>query len=136
MGIRLMQVSETFPAAEDQSWLGSAHGTTECDTITLDKVTCLAAFPTGVVPSGVALGKITANGRYAPFTAAATHGAGTDTAAGLLFQTVDFRGTTAGTTQDSPAALFWHGEVVEANLPVGHGVEATAKVDLNMIRFV
>lgn len=134
MGIRLMQVTETFPPAEDQSWLGSAHGTNTADTITLDKVLCLAAFPTGIVPSGVALGKVTATGRYAPYADANVDGTGT--ALGLLFQTVDFRGTTAGTTQDSPAALFWHGEVVTAKLPASNGVDAAAKADMTQIRFV
>jgi hypothetical protein len=51
---------------DDQSWLGSAHGTNECDTITLDGPACLDAFPDGVIPSGVVLGKITATGKYGP----------------------------------------------------------------------
>lgn len=51
---------------DDQSWLGSAHGTNECDTITLDGAACLDAFPDGVIPSGVVLGKITATGKYGP----------------------------------------------------------------------
>jgi len=131
-----MQVTETFPASEDQSWLGSRHGTLEADTITLDKVSCLAAFPTGIVPSGVAIGKITATGLYAPYTAAATYGVGTATPLGLLFQTVDFRGTTAGTTADSPAALYWHGEVITANLPAGNGVDAGAKTAMPLIKWV
>lgn len=53
---------------DDQSWLGTAHGTNECDTITLDGVAVLDAFPDGVIPSGVVLGKITASGKYGPYS--------------------------------------------------------------------
>jgi len=128
--------TETFTPGEDQSWLGSAHGTNECDPITLNADLFLALFPTGVVPSGTVVGKITATGLYAPYTDAGTHGAGTETASGHLFTTIDLGGTTAGTVDRAAGALYWHGEVVEAKLPVGHGLTAAAKVDLAQIRYV
>lgn len=134
--MKLAQTTTVFSAAEDQSWLGSAHGTQEMDTITLDGDKFLATFPTGIVPSGVAVGKITATGLYAPYTDAATHGAGTDLLAGLLFTTIDLQGTTGATATDSPASLFWHGEVIESKLPVGHGVTAAGKLDNPQIRYV
>jgi hypothetical protein len=68
MGMRLGIVSETFSPAEDQSWLGSKHGVENATPITLDADKFLTTFPTGIVPSGVALGKITATGLYAPYT--------------------------------------------------------------------
>ena len=130
--MRLQQQSQTFMAAEDQSWLGSAHGTQEMDTITLDGSAFLDTFPTGVIPSGVVVGRITATGLYGPYTAAATAGAGSDTAAGLLFTTID-----VGTDGvDSPASLFWHGEVIRAKLPADNGLDTAAEADLPQIRFV
>lgn len=52
---------------DDQSWLGSAHGTDTAESILLDGPTCLARFPDGIVPSGTCLGKITATGKYGPY---------------------------------------------------------------------
>jgi hypothetical protein len=134
--MRLPITTEVFSASEDQSWLGSAHGTNECDPVTLNADLFLAAFPAGIVPSGVVLGKITATGLYAPYTDAATHGAGTDTAAGHLFTTVDLGGTTAAAVDRVAGALYWHGEVVESKLPTNHGLTAAAKADLTQIRYV
>jgi hypothetical protein len=74
---------------DDQSWLGSAHGTNECDTITLDGPACLDAFPDGVIPSGTVLGKITATGKYGPSSTAG------NTAVNEV-QTVTVTGATGG----------------------------------------
>lgn len=134
MGMKLGIVTETFSPVENHEWLASAHGTDICDSITLDGDTFLTAFPTGIIPSGVVLGKITASGKYAPYDDAAADG--TQTALGHLFTTVDLGGTTAATVGDVPAALFWHGEVVEAKLPTGHGLDAAGKTDLKQIRYV
>lgn len=122
-------------ASEDQSWLGSAHGTEICFPITLDADKFLATFTDGVVPSGVVLGVITASGLAAPYTDAATHGAGSDTAIGHLYTTANLKGTTAGTAKDQVAAVFWHGRVKESRLPTGHGLTAAAKADLAQIRY-
>jgi hypothetical protein len=54
---------------DDQSWLGSSHGTDTAESVMLDGATCLARFPDGVVPSGTCLGKITATGKYGPYAA-------------------------------------------------------------------
>lgn len=54
---------------DDQSWLGSSHGTDTAESIMLDGPSCLARFPDGVVPSGTCLGKITATGKYGPYAA-------------------------------------------------------------------
>lgn len=129
MGLNLA-VETTAYTTENQSWLGSAHGTNECDSVTLDADKFLTAFPTGIVPSGVVLGKITASGLYAPYTDLGTHGAGTETASGHLFTTADLKGTTAGTAKDTVVPLLWHGSVIEAKLPTNHGLTAAAKVDV------
>lgn len=133
MGVDVSLKTETF-SNENQEWLGSAHGTDSIDSITLDADLFLAAFTDGVVKSGVALGKITASGKYGPYDNAAVDGR--QTAVGLLFTTVDLRGTTAATAKDVWGALLWHGKVIEAKLPVGHGVDAAAKAELTFIRFV
>ncbi len=136
MGVNLTIKRETFAAPEDYSWLGSAHGTNEADPITLDGDLFLSTFPTGVIPGGTVVGIVTATGLYAPYTDAATHGAGSDVARGHLLTTIDLGGTTAGTVGNVGAALYWHGEVVEAKLKTGHGLTAAAKADLTQIRYV
>jgi hypothetical protein len=134
MGLNLPIKTETFSATEDQSWLGSAHGTNEADPITLDADAFLASFPTGVVPSGVVLGRVTATGLYRPYVDGNVDG--TEVARGHLFTTVDLGGTTAAAVDKVGAALYWHGEVVEAKLPTNHGLNAAAKADLPQIRYV
>lgn len=235
--MRLDIRTETFASPEDQSWLGSAHGTNEADSITLDGDMFLAAFPTGVVPSGVVLGRVTSNGLYGPYgaspsevqtinlgaasagtvtitfdgqttgaiafnasaatvqtaleamsninpgdvvvtggplpgtitltfggqylgvnvpqvtvtptgltggtvtVATTTEGGGVvndgrEVARGHLFTTIDLGGTTAAGVGNTPAALYWHGQVVESKLPAGHGLDAAAKGDLRQIRYV
>lgn len=236
MGSNVAWKKETF-GGSDQSWLGSAHGTETCETVTLDADKFLGTFPDGIVPSGVVLGKITATGLYGPYAAspsevqtinlgAATAGTvtinfdgevtaaiafdataaavqtalelldninpgdvvvsggpfpgtitltfggrylgqnvpqvvvtptgltggtvtvattvagggatsdGSEVARGHLFTGVDLKGVTAGTAQDTSAPLFWHGQVIEAKLPTGHGLDAAAKADLAHIQYV
>lgn len=66
-----LKVRTTDYMNEDQSWLGSAHATDTGDTITIDLSTFdfVTAFPNGFLPSGVALGKITATGEYGAYGA-------------------------------------------------------------------
>lgn len=134
MGLNLPIKTEAFSPPEDQRWLGSAHGTNEADPITLDGDSFLTTFPTGVVPSGVVLGKVTATGLYRQYIDGNSDG--TEVARGHLFTTVDLGGTTAAVVGNVGAALYWHGEVVEASLPTGHGLNAAAKADLPQIRYV
>ena len=54
---------------------------------------------------------------------------GTEVCAGFLAVTTPMD-PLAAATADEPAALYWRGMVVEANLPVGHGLDAAAKADL------
>lgn len=133
MGMKLGIVRQTFAAPEDQSWLGSAHGTNEADSITLHGASFIGTFADGHVPSGVVVAKYTAGanaGLYGPYSDAGADGL--DTAAGHLFTTTDV-GTTGVNTS---AALYWHGEVVESKLPTGHGLTAAAKADLPQVRYV
>ena len=63
----LRNKTETFVPGENHEWLGSAHALDTCDPITLDGSAFLSLFADGIVPSGVALGKITATGLYGPY---------------------------------------------------------------------
>lgn len=116
--------SETF-AADDQTWLGSAHGTSSARSITLDTSAFTAGthYPDGFFVSGLPLGKITATGKYAPYVDAAVDGTGV--LAGFLLSPVK---APAATTTDVVGALLIHGVIVEANLPVA--IDAGGKTDL------
>jgi hypothetical protein len=60
--------TETF-GQEDQSWLGSQHGTDMARSITLDTsaFTANTHYPNGYLLSGLPLGKITSSGKYGPY---------------------------------------------------------------------
>jgi Ca2+-binding RTX toxin-like protein len=120
----------TYVTSEDQRWVapGGISALRDADSITLDRSAfdMVTAFPNGLLPSGIVLGRITATGLYGPYTDAGA--GGLDTAVGFLAVTVAVP-TGAPATADIAAALYWHGEVVEALLPTGHGLTAAAKVD-------
>ena len=123
--MHLALTSETF-GSDDQSWLGSAHGTDCTETITLDTSTFTPAthYPNGYFRSGIPLGKITATGLYGPYDNAAHDG--------HLFAAVK---APADNTVDPAAALLWHGKVRPSRLPVP--VDAAGQADVaGRIRYV
>ncbi len=127
--------TETFSATEDHRWLGKAIGTDSCRSITIKASLFVATWPTGIVPSGVVLGKVTASGLYGPYDNAAVDGR--QTAVGHLFTTRNLEVSAAAATgRDTGAALLWLGEVVEAKLPTSHGLDAAAKVELTHLAYV
>lgn len=100
----------TASVAENQEWLGSAHGTQSMDSITLDGTLCQAKFTTGVVPSGIPL-KRQGSGKYAPAQTA-------EVPDYHLFTTVDLtNGGRVAATTDAPAAGLWTGEIIAAKVP-------------------
>lgn len=112
---------------ENQSWIGKTEALKDADSITLARslFDLVGAFPNGFIPSGIVLGRVTATGLYGPYSDAAVDGRGV--AVGFLVASIPYdRDSTANLV----AALMWHGEVVEANLPTGHGLDAAAKADL------
>lgn len=139
MGLHLAPRTITVSPPEDQSWLASAHGTQEMDPVTLLTSAFTGLFPTGYIPSGIPLGKITASGLYAPALAAASDGS--QVVAGHLFTSVDL---TAGGSQAVaaqarvPASLYWHGEVILAKIPaVAGAVDLSVAADQpKSIRYV
>lgn len=103
--MQLNAVQESW-GSENQTWLGSAHATDSCQTVTLDG-TKLAAFAGKTIPSGIPLKKGD-GGKFEPVTAAG------DTLAGFLFTSQSWKG--AG---DVVAPMLDHGRVKVDNLPEG-----------------
>lgn len=103
----LSRTSTTITNPEDRSWIIGRHGEDSCVPVQLDATVMLAAFPAGLVPSGVEISKLTATGRW-------VLGAGTGTDAGqrgFLYSTTSVQ---AGVNPG--AAVFWHGAVVKAKI--------------------
>lgn len=99
---------------DDQSWLGSEHGTSATDTITLKSADFTGTFADGRIPSGTPVSKLAAGNLWTLYTNAGT--AGAETLTGFLFKTVQVIDK-AGATNNVGAAVLMHGEIVEANLP-------------------
>lgn len=89
---------------DSQAWLGSATGTTDASTITLDGTT-LSSFTTGIIPSGIPLKEV-AGGKHAPVTSAE------DVLDGFLLTPQEVDGT-----EDIVAPLMWHGSIRADRLP-------------------
>lgn len=146
MGMNLSTRKEEFAGSGDLSWLGSAHGTDIADSITLDGArfttdTQEGRWPEGEVPSGVVVARDATTGLVVPYdptydSDSATAGAqpnGADTAIGHLLEGVRIDATNPGNVG---AALYWHGQVIVANLPTGHGLDQGAAADLAQINYV
>lgn len=107
-------IRRTSVAQDDQSWLGSAHGTDAPQSITLDVTTFTAGthYPEGWLKSGLPLRVVTP----ATGTTAARYGLWTTTStlAGFLFTTTQ---VPAGATKVG-GSLLEHGRVKIAKLPV------------------
>lgn len=122
----------TSYALDNNSWLGSSHGTEATETITVDADQGFVAgthYPNGYIPSGTKLGKITASGLYGLYDDAAADGR--QTLVGFLYGGIAVNAT----TDVIGAAMFTHGKVREANLPFT--VDANGKADVaSRIRFI
>ncbi len=124
-----LTMKSTSYLSDKKDWLGSEHAVNTAESVTLDAPLMLAVFADGSIPSGVVLGKVTATGRYGPYSNGAVDGR--ETARGHLLDTVK-----VSTGQNSQGAMIWHGQVVEAKLPTNHGLDAPAKVELPQIHYV
>lgn len=118
--------TETF-GNDKMSWLGSAHGTSSGDSVTLDRTLLRPEWiAQGFVPSGVVLGKA-ANGLHGPYDNAATDGR--QTATGHLLFAVQVRAGNPGGSQ------IWHGQVIVPKLPANSGFDAGVREDLPQIDY-
>lgn len=124
-----ISVTSTGYQVENRSWLISAHGTdpgaNPSVTLDISKFTAGTHYPNGYIPSGIALGKVTATGLYGPYDNTASDGR--ETAAGFLFSTLGVR---TGQTKVG-GALVIHGFVRESKLPFA--IDAAGKTDLKSI---
>lgn len=117
-----LTVETTDYGSDSRRWLGSAHGFEAAPSITLKSDLFTPTFTDGRVPSGVALGKVTASGLYGPYSNAATDGR--QTLAGHLKTAVKVTGT-----RNIGAALIEHGAVIVAELPENHGLDAAGQAE-------
>ncbi|MFI8853678.1 head decoration protein [Streptomyces sp. NPDC053499] len=127
-----LSLKTTTYGVDDQSWLGSEHGTQATESITIDVSTLTAAthYPDGYIKSGIPLGLITASGKYGLYNDAAVDG--TETLVGFLFAAVP---APSDNTIDVAGAMLTHGKVRESRLPVA--VDAAGQADVaGSIRFV
>lgn len=112
-----MRIERKKQSVKDpQTWLGSATGTTDASTVTLDGAT-LSGF-TDVIPSGIPL-KEGNDGKYEPVTAAE------DTLAGFLLTPQEVVGT-----EDIVVPLMWHGAIRVDRLPSA-AFDVTALAETN-----
>lgn len=115
---------------EDNSWIASSHGLDTTETVTLDGAVGFVPathFPTGVLPSGTALGKVTATGKYGLYDDAAVDGR-------TVFVGFTVSNVAISATKSVGAAILTHGKVKESRLPFA--IAAAAKADAPLIRFV
>jgi hypothetical protein len=118
--------------SDDQSWLGSEHGTGATESVVLDTSLFTAGthYPDGFFKSGIPLGRITTGGKYGPYSDAASDGR--QVLVGFLFAAVK---APSVTTIDPAGAMLTHGKIRESRLPVA--VDAAGKADVaGSIRFV
>ncbi len=122
----LSLTTETF-GVDDQSWLGSEHGTQATEPATLDTSAFTKAthYPDGYFKSGIPLGVITATGKYGPYDNGA--GDGRSVLAGFLFTAVK---APASTATDVGGALLEHGKVRTGKLPVALANVAQAQASV------
>lgn len=116
--------TETF-GGDNQSWLDSAHGQDAATSVTIvpgaaGGFTPATHYPTGTLPSGTPLGKITATGKYGLYDDAATDGRQTLVGFLLVGQKIG----TAGVI----APLLRHGRINAAALPFA--IDAAARADV------
>lgn len=86
-----ISVTSTAYQVESRSWLiaqpgGIGFGYTPSITLDVSTFTAATHYANGYFPSGIALGKITASGKYGPYDATANDGR--ETCAGYLFSAV------------------------------------------------
>lgn len=115
----------TTYGTDDQSWLGSAHGTTATDTITLDVSLFDEAthYPDGWINSCVGLGKVAATGLYGPYDDAALDGR--QVGEGVLYAWVAI-----SSGNDVGAALMRHGKIRRSRMPANSGIDAAFEADV------
>lgn len=112
--------SEAFGGG-DQSWLGTAHGIANARTEVLDISTFTASthYPDGYVRSGTPVAKV--GGVLVPYDATEATVTGAGILAGFVLTDKKVNGG-----DDFGVALYDHGRVIVANLPIAFTAPAAA----------
>lgn len=131
--------TERTVLGEDRTWLDTMSGWDTARSVTLDISTFTEAESVDgrVIHSGIALGKVTSGGLYAPYDPDASDG--TEVATGFLFTSVQIDDADVALASNVGAAMIWEGIVIEANFfDFGSAegmIDAALKVDLPTFRF-
>ncbi|HEY8881924.1 MAG TPA: head decoration protein [Dermatophilaceae bacterium] len=115
----------TSNTPENNSWAQSLDWV---ETVTIDGAVGFVPathFPAGVLPSGTAIGKVTASGKYGLYDEAAVDGR-------TVFVGLTHGDVTISATKSVGAAMLTHGQIREARLPFA--VAGTAWADNPLIR--
>lgn len=141
-----ISVVKTTYDVEDRSWLASPHGTepgtTPGVTLHIAGFTQADHYPNGFIPSGTILAKLSTGtyaGQYVPYLEDSGATDGSDTAAGVLFNTVSVYNSDHSTKTAVGAAILVHGFVKKSNLPftssttTGGYIDAGGQSDLPLI---
>lgn len=126
-----LALKSTTKYVENRTWLRSPlSARTHSATLDVSTLTKSAHYPNDYMPSGMALGKITATGLYSNYDAAAVDG--TQTCVGLLFSSVVVGSADVG------IAVMHAGDIISTALPTQGAVtdgdwDAAAAVDLPSI---
>ena len=115
----------TSNTPENNSWAQSLDWV---ETVTIDGAVGFVPathFPAGVLPSGTAIGKVTASGKYGLYDEAAVDGR-------TVFVGFTVGDVTISATKSVGAAMLTHGQIREARLPFA--VAGTAWADNPLIR--
>lgn len=131
-----ISVQKTAYQVENRSWLLGPHGTEDTPSVTLDisKFTAGTHFPNGYIPSGTVLGKVTATGRFGPYTTGGSDG--TETAVGILFSNVRVTNDNGVNKTTVGGAILVHGFIKESRLPFQSGagsLDTAGEADLKLI---
>lgn len=115
--------SESFGGG-DQSWLGSAHGISDCrtETINVSAFTAATHYPDGYIPSGFPVAKV--DDLLVPYDAA-TNAANF---AGHVFTDQAVVGS-----GNLPAPLLDHGRVKTARVPVAGFTAPASQPNTNIV---
>lgn len=133
-----ISVETTAYQTENRSWLipqpgGIGHGYTPSGTLSVAAFTAGTHYPNGFVPSGTALGRITASGLLGPYDPAATDGR--ETAVGFLFASLPVK---SGGANKGCAYVAAFAVVKTSKLPFQSGtgsLDAAGQADLPTIHF-
>lgn len=121
----------------NRQWLLDEPGTKPNVTLDISKFTAGTHYPNGYIPSGTAIGKVTATGLFGPYNDAASDG--TQTCYGFTYadvRAVRQNGTTAAKV--GTGAVVHDAIVSVGKLPFASGagaIDANGKADLPTIRF-